>query len=372
MSLIKSPRPTEKKRAASQRNGKFSRGPATPEGRERMRSAKLRHGFYSGAEGVALRALGEDPRQFQEMGERLKQTWNPTDEFQEQLVARLARALWRMKRADRMQDGLALRQAKEASRGRQARFAEQLVSYRIAWANLQLLAGKVAQPGYVTSAADLRMMEDLCRTELKEAGDLPLSLFRQLLKPGVLCFASEHEGEPELTPEEEMARARRVVTQVKEIFGIGMTGAASREEAEPAARPEVEQAKPELPSPPPEEPRRQRVRQYLAFVLERLAASYEDRCHACQVESAEGPSAYDRAAEIAPTSSENIFLLRMEESHFRQIWRTSHLLMKAKRGQNIGAGVSEAETFCTVQEGKREKKDVKNAGTTYDVYENKG
>jgi hypothetical protein len=89
------------------------------------------------------------------------------------------------------------------------------------------------------------------------------------------------------------------------------------------------------------------------------------------VESAEGPSAYDRAAEIAPTSSEATFLLRVKESNFRQIWRTSHLLMRAKRGQNTSAGVSEAKTFCTVQDGKREKKDVKNAGSSHDIYENK-
>ena len=61
MSLWKKPTITEKGIAASRANGKRSRGPATAEGRERIRDANTRHGFYSPAEGVALRALGEKP-----------------------------------------------------------------------------------------------------------------------------------------------------------------------------------------------------------------------------------------------------------------------------------------------------------------------
>ena len=49
----------------------------TDEGRERIRAAHLRHGFYAQAEEVALRALGEDPAQFQELLEGLWGTYNP-------------------------------------------------------------------------------------------------------------------------------------------------------------------------------------------------------------------------------------------------------------------------------------------------------
>jgi len=59
MSLRKKPTTTEKRVAASKANGRRSRGPATPEGRERVREASTRHGFCSQAEGVALRGLGE-------------------------------------------------------------------------------------------------------------------------------------------------------------------------------------------------------------------------------------------------------------------------------------------------------------------------
>ena len=308
MSLVKSPRRSEKKRAANQRNGQFSRGPATPEGRERIRSRHLRHGFYSHAEGVALRALGEDPKEFQALGERLKQTWNPRDEFQEQLVDCLTRGIWRMKRADRMQDGLAFQQAKEANRRRQARFAQQLVAYRITWANLQFLAGKVAQPGYVTTAADLLMMEDLCRSELKEAGDLPLALFRQLRKPEVLCSESEEgAGKPELTPEEEEAKRRQVMTRIRAIFALPPlpepeeeeTEAEAEEssessEGEPAAASQADKAKPAPASPPPEEPRRQRVRQIWPLFWSGWP---------CRMRIAATPARWNRRKDPRPTTA---------------------------------------------------------------------
>jgi len=38
---------TEKRLAALAKNRKHSRGPATAQGRERIRTADLRHGFYS-------------------------------------------------------------------------------------------------------------------------------------------------------------------------------------------------------------------------------------------------------------------------------------------------------------------------------------
>jgi len=66
MSLVKKPRFTEKKLKASRANAKHSRGPVTPAGRERIRVAHLRHGFYSKAEEVPLRALGEDPEEHRE------------------------------------------------------------------------------------------------------------------------------------------------------------------------------------------------------------------------------------------------------------------------------------------------------------------
>ena len=110
MSLVKKPTLTPQKLAAFQSNGRLSRGSATPKGIERIRAANLRHGFYSQANGEALRALGEDPAEFEDLLESLMATWQPADEFETRLVTRLARALWRMERGDRIQESMAVRQ----------------------------------------------------------------------------------------------------------------------------------------------------------------------------------------------------------------------------------------------------------------------
>ena len=67
MSLMKKRTMTERQRAASRANGRRSHGIASREGLEQVRSANLRHGLYSQAEGVALESLGEDPGQFEKL-----------------------------------------------------------------------------------------------------------------------------------------------------------------------------------------------------------------------------------------------------------------------------------------------------------------
>ena len=61
MSLIKQAQTTDKKSAARRRNGRKSRGAMTAAGKERIRAANLKHGYYSKIREEALIALGEDP-----------------------------------------------------------------------------------------------------------------------------------------------------------------------------------------------------------------------------------------------------------------------------------------------------------------------
>ena len=74
MSLTEKRTLTAKRIAANQANGRRSRGPANPEGRERIRDANLRHGFYSQDGDKALRALGENP---EESGAAVKSVKGP-------------------------------------------------------------------------------------------------------------------------------------------------------------------------------------------------------------------------------------------------------------------------------------------------------
>ena len=89
MALIKKHEMTEKHLAANRRNQKLCNAAVTAEGRERIRAAHLRHGFYSQAEEAALRALGEDPAQYQELLEQLWEEWQPVGAMQEELGIRL-------------------------------------------------------------------------------------------------------------------------------------------------------------------------------------------------------------------------------------------------------------------------------------------
>src|SRR5208283_2246609 len=100
---------TEKKLAANRRNQQLCNPPVTDERRERIRAALRRFGYNVQAEEIAMRGLGEDPADFQELLEALWEEWNPLGSLQEGVVIRLARVMWLANRADRAQEGAALR-----------------------------------------------------------------------------------------------------------------------------------------------------------------------------------------------------------------------------------------------------------------------
>ena len=135
MSRSKKRRMTEKSLAAHRRNAKLSPGPATPEGRERMRKTNLRHGFYSQSEEAALRALGEDPAEFRKLREGLRGKTTATATLEEQIADRLARAFLLSNRANRMQDGSALRQAREEDGKREGRLHVQMMHLKMTGAH---------------------------------------------------------------------------------------------------------------------------------------------------------------------------------------------------------------------------------------------
>ena len=110
MSLINPQEMTEANLAAKRANGSMSRGPVTPEGKAHSAAANLRHGFYCQAQNGALTALGEDPQEYAELMNSLED--NFAESLESELVQRIGRVLWQMKRAERMQDGLAMKRIK--------------------------------------------------------------------------------------------------------------------------------------------------------------------------------------------------------------------------------------------------------------------
>ena len=112
MSLVKKPEMTEENLAAHRANGAHSHGAVTPEGKARVAAANLRHGFYAQAQNGALTALGEDPEEYAALMDSLEN--HLVEGLEAELKQRIGDTLWRMKRAVRMQNGLALRRVKTA------------------------------------------------------------------------------------------------------------------------------------------------------------------------------------------------------------------------------------------------------------------
>ena len=302
------------------------------------------------------------------MLEALWDAHEPADAAQEGLVLRLARAMWLMNRADRMQEGYTVRQAQEASVGRQDRVHVQMMRLKMMAERLRRLARSVARPHYVTPLADLEAMKRLHGEEaLKGMGEIALALCIQLQAPN-----TDENGVDDYT------KAKRVVAQVQEIFGIGRyapkwsnclgagaggqaSGAgvtpasggppASRQDAGAAVEAaaasstgedanEAEQDSEEsedrmmrkYPQITAEEwAARERPRQLLENILRRQAEICEAQRKVLLKESLAGPSPYERAAEIAPTHP-NIRLMRgLQDANFREFRRLTNLLLKLKQ-----------------------------------------
>jgi hypothetical protein len=111
---------SEKRLAANRANALRSTGPRTQEGKERARLNAVRHGLRAAlpadqTPGIAA-ALGEDSGAFRSLHLAFFEDLGPTNLAERQIVDRAARAAWRLRRADAMQDEL-IEQA-VAERGR--------------------------------------------------------------------------------------------------------------------------------------------------------------------------------------------------------------------------------------------------------------
>ncbi len=394
MSLVKKPRMTEKKRAAVRKMQKLSHGPATPEGRARIRDAHLRHGFYSKSDEVALRALGEDPDDFRELLEGLADDRTAAAALRKCLGEHMARAFWRMRRAYRMQEGCALRQAKQEDATRLGRLHVEMMRLKMISRNWQLLAESVKNPHYVTTPQDLEMMKDLHKEGVaKEMSEVALALFYQLQEPGTL-----RPGDVGFEDEEKEAMTRRALAKLKAIFGLdspppfapnargarpGVAPPEGRQfagAAEAHTTPDVSPAPcgvapdfspapwgvaPDFSPAPwgvapgfspapadlkvgattPEEEdddpyphiteeqweARDDARQLLENILSHQVEMFDAQHHDLLRQSVAGPSPHERAAEIVPTHPNAALMQRIEDSNFRQAARMASLLIRLKR-----------------------------------------
>ena len=369
MSLRKKSTMTEESIAAHQANGRQSHGPATFEGRERIRAANTRHGLYSQAEAMALTCLGEDPADLERLRRNLHNNLQPPSPLEEELAEHLAQVVWRWRRASRMQEGFALRLAKDANLTRDDRLHAQMMRLKITAETLRRLAQSVAREDYITPREDLEIMKNLHQEgAVKEIGEVALALFYQLQKPG-----TDENG---VDPDEQ---SRRALVRIKAIFGLHDEGhppergarfrpfagrpagptsgrdlnwSSSLQKSERLPPPERTPAPassllparqesagatgaakkgPRSPFTPEEWEARERPRQLLKNILSRQVELCETQRKAILKDSLAGPSRYERAAEVGLAHPNVALMQRMEESSFRQIWRITNLLLKLKR-----------------------------------------
>jgi hypothetical protein len=264
------------------------------------------------------------------------------------VVIRLARAMWLANRADRMQEGYAVRQAQEVNSGRQDRLHAQMMRLKMTADSLRLLVQSVAREHYVTTPADLEKMKNLHQEGvLKDMGEIALALFYQLQAPGT--------GEDGLDPYE---KARRMVAQAKEIFGIGTTAPIAPRANVTADSSQPQESQQEATEEDERYPNiraaeweaRERPRQLLEHILTRQVEICEEQRKAILKESLKGPSPYERAAEIAPTHPNARVMRRMQESNLREVRRLTNLLLRIKRYERQMAVLEKTSPFQDVSE----------------------
>ena len=115
MSLRKSPQLTPQLRAAARRNAQRSTGPRSPAGKQHSKMNALKHGERAAPENhyEVMRALGEDPDEFEKMKRGLMTSFGPGGALWDKQIDDLARLYWRRERLERAQTGV-MRRALQA------------------------------------------------------------------------------------------------------------------------------------------------------------------------------------------------------------------------------------------------------------------
>ena len=128
MSLRKSPELTPELLAAKQANARKSTGPRTPAGKQNSKFNGVKHGAYAAPENhyQVMRALGEDPQEFEFLKQQLMLSYGPEDPLWQHQVEDLAKLYWRRQRLERAQEGM-MRRALLAAQESQHRRREEMV-----------------------------------------------------------------------------------------------------------------------------------------------------------------------------------------------------------------------------------------------------
>lgn len=183
MALTKNPKTTEENRSARQRNGRRSQGATTAAGKERIRAANLKHGYYSKIREEALIALGEDPAELAALMAGAKQQWQPENDEQSSMVEEMARLRWRIRRSERMQESAAAEYVRGVEARRDEQVREVRASFVAAMDWLECLAGHAGRPDFYSPPGMFRQCCNVFTGLIKSDGERVLGLLHRLRKP---------------------------------------------------------------------------------------------------------------------------------------------------------------------------------------------
>jgi hypothetical protein len=204
--------------------------------------------------------------------------------MEEQVVGCIGRTLWRMKRAERMQDGLAVKRVRKGTEMEEYVATPQRVHIHGIYENLCALARRINNPDPTPSRDEIEALIDVFGAEAPDTVKAVFPLYRAYWEA-----------------------AWKVPTPAA---GEGNSSLAAE-----AAQPEKEA-----------------VSEKLKAVLDPLCMHYS-RAHYMGLERLDLiQSPENIAALMAPKDQNALLMQKMEDSNLRQLWRLTSILMKVRSG----------------------------------------
>jgi hypothetical protein len=336
VSLIKKLFVSAEKLAANQSNGRQSQGPATPEGRERIRSANTRHGYYSQAPGAQMQVLGEDPEEFERLFESLRTVWEPENEYQTSLVRRMARLTWRLERADRAHEAMLVSQMETLERNIAHELRDAAARHDREVTRLRTLMQALDGNRFHSTEQDLEGLERIY-------GKVPTGVGLEILRR-VYRLQSPRSGNPANSadpgnPGNTANSAEFSDPEDSEGRPEGNTGGSARKQAgaprQAGARKQAGNAL-TIATGAERDVLRAELRLLLREEIKRMDEDHEQR----RAELEEITPAF-RDSLLVPKQPQAALLVRLRDSDLRQLRFVTDLLMKLKGRGNKPAGDAE-------------------------------